>query len=117
MQTVGAGPSANSDQKFTACENERFDWLRPSGRSIFAADVITASAISTANRIGRSRLQVREREGESSGAGNHHDRRRIRAPSQAARRTWTSRRRVSSRTSLGGQWNVSTGERGACRKE
>ena len=55
MQTVGAGPSANSDQKFTAWENERLDWLRPSGRSIFTADVITASTISTANRIGRSR--------------------------------------------------------------
>ena len=55
MQMVGAGPSAKSDQKFTACENDRFDWLRPSGRSILAADVITASAISTLNRIGRCR--------------------------------------------------------------
>src|ERR1700722_14295599 len=25
MRTVGAGPSANNDQKFTACESDRFD--------------------------------------------------------------------------------------------
>src|ERR1019366_4131601 len=37
MRTLGAGPSANRDQKFTACESDRFDWLRPSGRAIFAA--------------------------------------------------------------------------------
>ena len=38
MQVASAGPSANSAQKLTACENDRFDWLRPSGRSIFAAE-------------------------------------------------------------------------------
>jgi hypothetical protein len=48
MQTVSAGPSAKSAQKFTACESERLDWLRPSGRSIFAAEVSTASPSSTA---------------------------------------------------------------------
>ena len=39
IQTVGADPSANSAQKLTACDNDRFDWLRPSGSSIFALDV------------------------------------------------------------------------------
>src|SRR5262245_19685338 len=38
MPTVGQGPSAKSAQKFTACDSDRFDWLRPSGNSIFAAD-------------------------------------------------------------------------------
>src|SRR6185503_8226921 len=49
MQTALAGPSANSDQKFTACDSERFDWLRPSGSSIFAADVTTPRTSSVAN--------------------------------------------------------------------
>src|SRR5690349_9280820 len=52
MQTVAAGPSANSAQKFTACDSDRFDWLRPSGRSIFAADVATASPSRTRNSHG-----------------------------------------------------------------
>ena len=56
MQTVGAGPSAKSAQKFTACERERFDWLRPSGRSIFTADVTTPSASSTLKRTGWCRF-------------------------------------------------------------
>ena len=52
MTTVAAGPSANSDQKFTACDSERVDSLRPSGRSIFAADVATPIASSTVNSTG-----------------------------------------------------------------
>jgi hypothetical protein len=35
-----------------ACENERFEALRPSGNSIFAAAVATPSASSTMNRMG-----------------------------------------------------------------
>jgi len=61
MHTVGAGPSANSAQKFTACDSDRFDSLRPSGRSIFAAEVTTASASSTMNSTGcgrRSRIEA-----------------------------------------------------------
>ena len=57
MQTAGAGPSANSAQKFTVCENDRFEWLRPSGRLIFAADVTIASDNSTLNRTGCSRFK------------------------------------------------------------
>jgi hypothetical protein len=36
MHTASAGPSANSAQKLTTCESDRFEWLRPSGSSIFA---------------------------------------------------------------------------------
>src|SRR5713101_2195178 len=57
MHVVSAGPSANSAQKFTACESDRFDWLRPSGSSIFAVDVATARPSSTANRPGCSRCR------------------------------------------------------------
>src|SRR5436190_3533491 len=46
MPIAPVGPTANSAQKFTACDNERFDWLRPSGSSIFPADVTTAIASS-----------------------------------------------------------------------
>src|SRR5262249_20307213 len=52
MHTVGAGPSENSAQKFTACDSERFDWLRPSGRTIFAVDVAIASASNTTKSTG-----------------------------------------------------------------
>ena len=75
---LGAGPSANSAQKLTACDSDRFDWLRPSGRSIFAADVTTASASSTPNRTGVLQMQVRQRDGEAAGAGDD-DRRDVRA--------------------------------------
>src|SRR3954466_6085118 len=54
MHTVGADPSANSAQKFTAWDNDRFDWLRPSGSSIFALDVATASSSSVVNSHGWS---------------------------------------------------------------
>src|SRR5712691_8226736 len=49
IQTACAGPSANSAQKFTTCESDRLDWLRPSGNGIFAADVAMASASNIAN--------------------------------------------------------------------
>ena len=52
MITVGDGPSASSAQKFTACDSDRFDWLRPSGNSIFAVDVITATVNSMKNNAG-----------------------------------------------------------------
>src|SRR5262245_41178264 len=55
MHTVGPAPRANSDQKFTACDSERFDRLRPSGRSIFTADVATASPSSATKRTGSGR--------------------------------------------------------------
>ena len=44
------GPSANSAQKLTACDSDRFDWLRPSGSSIFAADMRWPAPSSMANR-------------------------------------------------------------------
>src|SRR4026207_1789511 len=37
MQIASAAGMANSAQKFTACDSERFDRLRPSGSSISAA--------------------------------------------------------------------------------
>ena len=52
MIAVGASPSENSAQKFTACEKDRFDWPRPSGSSIFAADAAMAKPRSIANRRG-----------------------------------------------------------------
>ena len=52
INAVGAGPSENSAQKLTACDSDRFDWLRPSGSSIFAAEAATARPSSMANRAG-----------------------------------------------------------------
>src|SRR5262245_9497190 len=49
MQTACAGPRVKSAQKFTACESDRFDWLRPSGSSILTADVTIAIPISAVN--------------------------------------------------------------------
>ena len=50
---VGYGdlePVWSSDQKFTACDSERFDWLRPSGSSIFAVDATMPNTSSSTNR-------------------------------------------------------------------
>src|SRR5262245_18964918 len=66
---VAAGPRAKSAQNVTACESERFDWLRPRGNSIFAADVATARA---------NRIAERER---SAGRKYTADTARLAAPS------------------------------------
>jgi hypothetical protein len=52
MHTASAGPSASKAQKLIACDSDRFDWLRPSGSSIFAVAVTIARASSIAKRPG-----------------------------------------------------------------
>ena len=73
MQTASAGPSANSAQKLTACESDRFEWLRPSGSSIFAAEVPMARPSRAANRPAMLEAQIRRR-GNQTGGAKHHDR-------------------------------------------
>jgi hypothetical protein len=55
MQTACAGPSVKSAQKFTACDSDRFEWLRPSGSSILTADVTIAIPISARSSAALSR--------------------------------------------------------------
>ena len=54
MHAVSAGPMANSAQKLIAWDSDRFEWLRPSGSSIFTDDVITASPSSVTNNAALS---------------------------------------------------------------
>src|SRR5262245_23035925 len=57
MQIAWAGGIANSAQKFTACDSDRFDWLRPSGNSILAADVATPAVSNVTKSRTLSRLR------------------------------------------------------------
>ena len=52
MHTACAGPNASSAQKLIAWDNDRFDWLRPSGRSILIPEVTIPSAINNAKSPG-----------------------------------------------------------------
>ena len=72
MQTASAGPSVNSAQKFTTCESESVEWLRPSGSSILAADVPIASASSASEQHRLVEPQVRGGRDHTGGTEEHH---------------------------------------------
>src|SRR5262245_43394199 len=54
MQTLSGAPSAKSAQTLPAGESERFEWLRPSGSTIYAVNVTTANAINAPKSAGWS---------------------------------------------------------------
>src|SRR5262245_63609087 len=67
IQTASAGGIANNAQKFTVCDSERFDWLRPSGSSILAEDVATPAV----SKVTKSRTFSRLRRTRSIAATRH----------------------------------------------
>ncbi len=53
IRIVGPGPSSRSAVKSTAYDNEMQELPTPTGRSTFTAELITDSASSVTNKIGR----------------------------------------------------------------
>ncbi len=79
------GRGQSSAQKLIAWESDRFDWLRPSGRSILTAEVATPSASSSAKSPAWSNCSLVAASRRHS-APAHDDRRHVRASDSRQRR-------------------------------